>query len=80
LQNKHFKLDGYDSKTNTVYEFNGDYWHGNPKKYNWNDINKINKKTFLELYLDTLNKEQLLINAGYNIISIWESDYKKCLK
>ena len=24
------RVDGYDPKTNTVYEFNGDSWHGNP--------------------------------------------------
>ncbi len=24
-------VDGYDSMTNTIYEFNGDFWHGNPK-------------------------------------------------
>ena len=23
-------IDAFDPKTNTVYEFNGDYWHGNP--------------------------------------------------
>ena len=23
-----FKVDGYDEKTNTVYEFHGCFWHG----------------------------------------------------
>ena len=27
-------VDGYDPITNTVYEFNGDFWHGNPQKFN----------------------------------------------
>lgn len=26
-----FWMDGYDEITNTVYEFHGDFWHGNPK-------------------------------------------------
>jgi uncharacterized protein involved in high-affinity Fe2+ transport len=30
---KNFKFDGFDPDTGTVYEFYGDYWHGNPKKY-----------------------------------------------
>ena len=28
-----FKADGYDENTKTIYEFHGDYWHGNPKKH-----------------------------------------------
>ena len=33
-------VDGYDSKTNTIYEFNGDFWHGNPNIYNLTDLGK----------------------------------------
>jgi hypothetical protein len=73
---KKYKPDAYIKETNTVYEFNGDFWHGNPKKFNSNDINKKNKKTFGELYNDTLKKEAELKSYGYNIISIWESDFK----
>lgn len=72
-----YTVDGYDPKTNTVYEFNGDYWHGNPSKYNSSDINKSNKKTFGELYIKTLEKEEKLKELGYNVISIWESDFLK---
>lgn len=61
---------------NTIYEFNGDFWHGNPNKYNPNEINKVSKKTFGELYNKTLEKEKFLKENGYNIISIWESDFK----
>lgn len=27
-----FKVDGFDPIINTIYEFYGDFWHGNPKK------------------------------------------------
>ena len=27
------KVDGYCKENNTVYEYHGDYWHGNPKVY-----------------------------------------------
>jgi len=70
-----YKVDGYDPKTNTVYEFNGDFWHGNPKKYNKDDINPISKKTFGELYEKTLERENNIRKLGYNFISIWESDF-----
>lgn len=69
-------VDGYDPITNTIYEFNGDYWHGNPKLYKEYDMNKSCKKTFGELYENTISKEKELISLGYNVISIWESDYK----
>jgi very-short-patch-repair endonuclease len=68
-------VDGYDSTTNTIYEFNGDYWHGNPKKYKKDDVNSSCKKTFGELYNNTIEKEKILIDKGYRVISIWESEY-----
>jgi len=73
------RVDGYDPKTNTVYEFYGNYWHGNPILYNHNDFNHKSKKTFGELYLKTINREMCIKNAGYNIIHIWELDYLKLI-
>jgi hypothetical protein len=77
---KYYQVDGFDPETNTIYEFNGDYWHGNPVKYNPEDINEINHKTFSELYKETLIKKEILENAGYKVVSIWESEWKKILK
>ena len=69
------------SSTTTIYEFYGDYWHGNPNsRFKPDDMNKAVKKTFRELYQATIQKEQELIAAGYKIVSIWESDWKKLLK
>ena len=70
-------VDGYDPDTNTIYEFNGDYWHGNPKLYSENDVNNVLNKTFGELYRKTKDREEYLIKKGYNVISIWESDFNK---
>jgi len=47
---KYIKADAYIPETNTVYEFHGNYWHGNPRIYKSKDINKTNNKTFGELY------------------------------
>lgn len=80
INNKSFFVDGFDPSTNTVYEFDGDYWHGNPKIYKPEDVNKVSKKTFKELYEYTLNKKKLLEENGYNVINIWESDWKAQLK
>lgn len=80
INGKKFKPDAYNSITNTVYEFYGDFWHGNPKFFKAEDINQVNKKTYGSLYKATLEKEKILREAGYNIISIWESDWLKIKK
>ena len=74
------KVDGYDEKTNTIYEFLGDYWHGNPKRHNFSDYNKTCKKTFGELYYETFNRFKKLNDVGYKIKYIWEMDWKRWLK
>ena len=74
---KRYKVDGYDPNTKTVYEFYGDFWHGNINIYNKEDYNKVSKVKFIDLYNKTLNREKELINMGYNVVSIWENEYKK---
>jgi Zn finger protein HypA/HybF involved in hydrogenase expression len=74
--NKRFSVDGFDPLTKTIYEFYGDFWHGNPSIYNFNDFCKITKKTFGQMYSDTLNKEKILKEHGYTIVSIWEHDFR----
>jgi len=77
---ENFKVDGYDPKTKTIYEFYGDFWHGNPVKFNQNDVNIITKTTFGDLYKKTIDRERYLKSLGYNIVSIWESEYKKYIE
>ena len=67
-------------ETNTVYEYWGDYWHGNPIKYKSEDIHPVVKKTYGELYQDVLNKRQAIMSAGFNLVEIWESDWKSSHK
>lgn len=74
------KADGYDPYTKTIYEFLGNYWHGNPSMFNSNDYNKICHQTHGELYRNTLNKFKMLKNDGYNIKYIWERDWKNFKK
>ena len=70
-----YRADGYCKETNTVYEYHGDYWHGNPKKFNKDEINKSSKKTFGELYEQTLKRENEIRTLGYNLVVMWESDW-----
>lgn len=70
------RIDAFDKNNNICYEFLGDVWHGNPETTNEYDINFKNKKTMLELYIETFNRFDKIKSSGYNIIYIWESDYK----
>jgi hypothetical protein len=73
---KMYVVDGFEPQSNTVYEFNGDFWHGNPKVHDPNQINRIINKTFKQLHEETLRKEQDLKDNGYTVVSIWESDWR----
>lgn len=68
------RVDGFNPLTNTVYEYYGDYWHGNPALFDPTAINNDSGKTFGELYKRTLNREQIIKSAGYNLITIWQSE------
>ena len=83
IPNTRFKADGYCAETKTIYEFHGDYWHGNPNIYDSNKFNNTTNCTHGELYQNTLNKEQQIRDMGFNLITIWESDWiklNKCVK
>ena len=77
IPNTRYKADGYCKETNTIYEFHGDYWHGNPKIYKGDEINKKTNCSFKELYEKTLIKENKIKELGYNLKTIWENDWKK---
>ena len=62
-----YYVDGYDSKTKTIYEFNGCNWHGHDctdKNYN---LLKLN---------ETLTRKKFLEKKGYQVVEIWSCQYK----
>ncbi len=75
VKDLNFRVDGFDPETNTVYEFLGDYWHGNPEVFEAGKINPTNKKSFGKLYQETMERIDLLKENGYKVIYIWESDF-----
>ena len=80
IPNTKYKADGYCKETNTIYEFHGNFWHGNPKIYRSEHINKRNKCTFGELYEKTMQKEKNIKELGYNLVVMWESEWNKINK
>jgi hypothetical protein len=83
LKNRQVVLNGYivdGFRDNIIFEFLGDYWHGNPNKYDFNKINICNGKTFKQLYDETVIRFNHLKNYGYTINYIWETDWVNYVK
>ncbi len=68
------KVDGFCADTNTVFEFYGDMWHGNPAVYGADAV-LIGGKTAKELYERTKRREAGLIELGYRVIFTWETQF-----
>jgi hypothetical protein len=67
----------YDIKIgNKIIEFNGDYFHCNPKKYNEDFYNKTLKMTAKEKWRRDKLKIEEAVKNGFTVYEIWESDYK----
>jgi hypothetical protein len=80
IGHSYIKPDAFNPITNTIYEFYGDFWHGNLKVLNPKDINKTNKISYGKLYLKTMERERLIKEHGYNLVTIWETDWNKFCK
>lgn len=68
--------DVYVPEINLIIEYNGDYWHCNPKKYDKGYFNKKKNKYAWELWEYDRKKLELLKSFGYNLEVVWEDDYK----
>ena len=71
INGKRLYPDGFHKLTNTWYEYHGNFFHGNPKFYNPDDINPKIGITFDKLYRQTQEREKLIKSAGYNLITKW---------
>jgi len=70
-------LDGFDSGSNTVYEFYGCFFHGHPRCIsNMSSVNPVSKKSYKKLFERTLQRELSLKQKGYNVISKWECEWE----
>lgn len=68
-------VDGYAASTNTVYQFHGSYWHGDPRIFAGDVINKTNHTSMRELFERTQKWTAALTEAGYIVKEMWELDF-----
>lgn len=79
LPGSHYRVDGWHGPSNTVFEFHGDRFHGNPRLFSSDDrCHPFDSNiTAGELYSRTCIKEKFIRDQGYNLITMWEMDFKQ---
>lgn len=72
----YYSCDNFLIDYNLIIEVMGDYWHGNPIKYNESMylMNNIQTKTILK---DKQKKSYIKNHYGYPILYLWETDINK---
>ena len=73
-----YRADGYSKELNKVFEFHGTYFHGHPDFYEPDD-KLYTGKTFGEAYQQTLDKEKLIVEKGYDYECMWEHEWQLTL-
>jgi len=76
-----FKIDTkiydiYVPILNLIIEYNGDYWHCNPKKYSEDYFHQNKGKTAKEIWDYDNTKIDIVKSKGYILEIVWESDLK----
>ena len=69
-----WKADGYCIESNTIYEFHGTIYHGDPRICCPADFNYLGKN-FGELYENTKKREKVIEEMGYCLEIMWERDW-----
>lgn len=64
-------VDGFNKETNTVFLYHGCYWHGCPNTYDPEEIHPNIGVRMKDLYQQTLEYEQRIRDAGYNLVIEW---------
>jgi len=73
-------VDGFDETTKAVYEFHGCFYHGCIKCFPNSRYRKRKchpDRTILEIYEATQLNTQMLQQAGYTVIEMWECEFLK---
>lgn len=72
-----YKLDILFKELNIVIEFNGTYWHCDPRFYEKDFYNKKKKLNAENIWIYDNDRKTLLESLGYKVIVVWEHDYKE---
>jgi very-short-patch-repair endonuclease len=71
-----YKVDIFIKEKNIIIEFNGNYWHCNPKIYKEDFFNKKKGMFAKEIWEYDSKRKKELENMGFKVLVVWENDYK----
>ena len=74
---RHYRYDYFDFTTKKVIEFNGDFWHCNPSKYDEDFIHPLLNLDAKTIWKNEKDKLNWVENRNYRVLVIWESEYRK---
>ena len=75
--NKQFYYDFTIPNKRKIIEFDGTYWHCDPRKYNSDYFHKLIKMTSQQIWDYDNYKTNLAKENGYEVLHVLELDYKK---
>ena len=64
---KEIPVDGYESESNTIFQYHGCKWHGCPCRKERNSLEE-------ERYAKTIELEKKMKKQGFKIVSVWECE------
>jgi hypothetical protein len=73
--NNKITSDIFVPEINTIIECYGDYWHGNPKKYQPDYFHKNCRMSIRDIWEKDHDRE-VIIQETHKLQIIWESDWK----
>ncbi len=75
-----YRYDFCVPETNTIIEYNGTYWHADPRKYKEDYYNQKKGKTAKEMWDYDKKRVDFATEMGYTVNVVWEEDYKRLTK
>ncbi len=68
-----YRADGHCSETGVLYEFFGDFFHGNLDRYEASFYNTMCHATMGELHAKTMKRLRAIEALGFTVVVMWES-------
>ncbi|XP_055709012.1 uncharacterized protein LOC129805255 [Phlebotomus papatasi] len=81
IRGSRYIADGYDEASNTVYSFEGCFFHGHTCFLNrGHAFSKKPNDNMQSRYESTLKRLDHIRQLGYNLVSIWECEFRRMLE
>jgi hypothetical protein len=68
--------DVFIDECKLIIEYNGTYWHYDPRKYNFDFVDTSRNLVAIDVWSKDAEKAQIAINNNYKFIVIWQLDWE----